>query len=270
MAVASDEKQVIKISVGLIVPNPHQPRKRFDEALLNELAESIKEQGLIEPITVRPLEMEAGTYELVVGERRLRAAKIAGFELIEAIVREDLSAQDAHELALIENLQREDLTPLEEAHSLAELLEQYDGSYAHVAQRVSKSKTHVRLRVALLTLPKAIQDMLEDGRLNIGQVIAITQIEGDIQQLDAAKKAVQLRLSPNQIKGSAQAKKTHSAIGSTITLPRLSASLTQMFDYLESFDYQNLQDENKRTPLERQVTMLRDKLTEVLITQFQG
>ena len=271
MAIASDEEKVAKIDIALIAPNPHQPRRQFDEVKLKELAASITEHGLIQPIVVRLLDDNmAGTYELVAGERRMRAAKLAGFKVIDAIIREHMTAEEARELVLIENLQREDLTPLEEANALAGLLEQYDGSYAHVAERLGKSETHVRLRVALLTLPRAIQDMLEEEQLNIGQAIALTQIEGETQQLEVAKKVVRLRLSPNQIKGSTQSK-AHSAAGNTvITLQNLSTSLTQTFDGLESFDYQNLRDKSKRTTLERQVTMLRDKLIEILMTQFQG
>ena len=269
LASVSDGRQVVNIGVDLIMPNPYQPRKRFNIVQLQELADSIKEDNghLIQPILVRP---NQDRYELVAGERRLRACKLAGFETIEAIVREDLTAEEARELTLIENLQREDLTPIEEAHSLAGLVDQYGGNYTHVASRVGKSEAHVRLRIAFLTLSDDVQEMLEDGRLNLGQASAITEIEGEEKQREVARRTIQLRLTPSQIKGSTQSTKKHSAGGSTTTLSRLNAGMTQMFDDLEGFDYGNLQDQKKRAILGDRLVLLRNKLTEVLMAQFGG
>ncbi|MBI2053297.1 MAG: ParB/RepB/Spo0J family partition protein [Candidatus Sungbacteria bacterium] len=268
MAVSVETGQeVISIPVRLITPNPYQPRRRFDEGKLAELGASIKEHGLLQPVVVRFADKEKTRYELVAGERRLRACKLAELEAISAIVREDLSAEDARELVLIENLQREDLTLIEEARSLAGLVEQYGGSYSQVAERVGKSEAHVRTRTALLALPESIQDLIDNGHLNAAQGAALLEIAEEAEQVRMAKRAVQLRLTANGIRGGTQKKPRGSTAGGgsgAVTLARLQGGLTQTFDALEGYDYPNLRDVPKRMGLKQQLLMLQRKLAEVL------
>lgn len=158
-----------EIPVGDIVPNRHQPRVHFDEESLAELAASIRELGVLQPILVRPV---GRTFELVAGERRWRAAQRAGLTSIPAIVRttEEVAAV---EQALVENLHREDLTPLEEAAAYQQLIEDFQLSHADVAERVGKSRSAVTNTLRLLGLPPAVQHLLADGKLSAGHARAL-------------------------------------------------------------------------------------------------
>ena len=153
------------IPVAEIEPHPNQPRRRFDEAALDELAKSIAQRGVIQPVIVRPL--ANGRYQLVAGERRWRAAQKARLHEIPAIVRE-LGEREVTALALIENLQREDLSPIEEASAYQRLSESEGLSQADLAKLVDKSRSHVANLMRLLVLPGEVRAMLEDGRLSMG------------------------------------------------------------------------------------------------------
>jgi ParB family transcriptional regulator, chromosome partitioning protein len=158
------------LPIGSVVPNPHQPRMHFDEETLTELAASIREIGVLQPILVRPA--EDGTFELIAGERRWRAAMRAGLGVIPAIVRatDDLGSM---ERALVENLHRQDLTPLEEAAAYQQLIEDFQLTHEQVAARVGKSRSAVTNTLRLLSLPPAIQHLLADGRLSAGHARAL-------------------------------------------------------------------------------------------------
>ena len=158
------------IPVAEIEPHPNQPRRRFDEAALDELAKSIAQRGVIQPVIVRPL--AGGRYQLVAGERRWRAAQKARLHEIPAIVRE-LGEREVTALALIENLQREDLNPIEEAAAYQRLSESEGLSQADLAKLVDKSRSHVANLMRLLVLPGEVQAMLEDGRLSMGHARAL-------------------------------------------------------------------------------------------------
>lgn len=158
------------IPVAEIEPHPNQPRRRFDEAALDELAKSIAQRGVIQPVIVRPL--ANGRYQLVAGERRWRAAQKARLHEIPAIVRE-LGEREVTALALIENLQREDLNPIEEASAYQRLSEDEGLSQAELAKLVDKSRSHVANLMRLLVLPGEVQSMLEDGRLSMGHARAL-------------------------------------------------------------------------------------------------
>ena len=159
-----------RLPVGSIVPNPHQPRVHFDEETLAELAASIREIGVLQPVLVRAT--GENTYELIAGERRWRAARRAGLAVIPAIVRvtDDLGSV---EQALVENLHRQDLTPLEEAAAYQQLIEDFSLTHEQVASRVGKSRSSITNTLRLMSLPAAIQALLADGRLSAGHAKAL-------------------------------------------------------------------------------------------------
>lgn len=144
-----------------------QPRDHFDEAKLRELADSIREKGVLQPIMVRPVKDGSGDYEIIAGERRWRAAQLARLHEVPVVVR-DISDAESLELALIENVQRSDLNPLEEARGYARLVDQFSHSQDAIGRLVGKSRSHIANMLRLLSLPMSIQAMLEDGRLTAG------------------------------------------------------------------------------------------------------
>jgi ParB family chromosome partitioning protein len=168
---AGDQPRLEELPIGSIVPNPHQPRVHFDEESLSELAASVREIGVLQPVLVRP-GAEEGTYELVAGERRWRAARRAGLAVIPAIVR-TTDELGSVERALVENLHRQDLTPLEEASAYQQLVEDFSLTHEQVASRVGKSRSAVTNTLRLLSLPPAIQALLADGRLSAGHAKAL-------------------------------------------------------------------------------------------------
>ncbi len=167
---ATDGTRLADLPVGSIVENPNQPRRHFEEESLAELAASIREIGVLQPVLVRPL--EDGTFELVAGERRLRAARRAGLAVIPAVVRatDDLGSV---ERALVENLHRQDLTPLEEAAAYQQLIEDFQLTHDQIASRVGKSRSAVSNTLRLMSLPPAILALLADGRLSAGHARAL-------------------------------------------------------------------------------------------------
>jgi len=169
--VAGDLPRLEDIPVGSIVPNPHQPRVYFDEESLTELAASVREIGVLQPVLVRPAG-ENGNYELIAGERRWRAARRAGLAVIPAIIR-DTDDLGSVERALVENLHRQDLTALEEASAYQQLVEDFSLTHEQVASRVGKSRSAVTNTLRLLSLPAAIQALLADGRLSAGHAKAL-------------------------------------------------------------------------------------------------
>ncbi len=163
------------VPIADITTNPDQPRRRFDPEALNALAESIRRHGLLQPLVVCRAE---GGYQLIAGERRLRAARLAGFETVPVTIRE-ADPPDRLELALIENLQREELTPLEEAEAYRQLIEVYGLTQEEIAQRVGKSRPAVANALRLLALPDSVKAQLEGGELSAGHARAVLSVEGD-------------------------------------------------------------------------------------------
>jgi ParB family chromosome partitioning protein len=160
---------LVDVPVAEIRPNPHQPRVHFDEETLGELAASIAQVGVLQPVLVRPV---ADGFQLIAGERRWRAAQRAGLATVPAVVR-DSDDVSAVEQALVENLHRDDLTPLEEAAAFSQLLEDFDLTHDEVARRVGKSRSAVTNTLRLLGLPPAVQHLLADGRLSAGHARAL-------------------------------------------------------------------------------------------------
>ena len=157
---------VSELAVEAIKANPHQPRRRFDDADIEELAASIREKGVLQPILVRPA-VFAGEFEIVAGERRWRAAMRTGVRTIPALVR-SLSDAEVLEIAIVENVQRVDLSPIEEAESYRALMDRFGRTQADVAQVVGKSRVHVANALRLLQLPEPVKDMVREGRLTAG------------------------------------------------------------------------------------------------------
>ena len=164
---------VFEVKINDVEPNTEQPRKVFDQEKLQALAESIKEHGVVQPVIVK---QEGSRYVIVAGERRWRAAKLAGLKTIPVVVR-DLSSKQAMEIALIENLQREDLNPIEAAEAYRKLIDEYNMTQEEVSLLVGKSRAAIANSVRLLTLAKEIQDMLTDGRLTSGHARTLVAIQ---------------------------------------------------------------------------------------------
>jgi ParB family chromosome partitioning protein len=180
-----------------ITPNPWQPRVHFDEAKIHEMAESIGEHGIIEPLVVRP---HGGGYELIAGERRLRAARLAGLESVPVAVRE-MSDRDVLEVTLIENLQREDLSALEEAAAYVRLMGEFGATQDEVARRVGKSRPAVANTIRLLQLPEAVRDEMRAGRLSAGHARALLALDSAVEQTALARDAIRLGLSVRELEG---------------------------------------------------------------------
>lgn len=174
----------LSVAIDKIRPNPRQPRTEFDEAALNELVGSIKVQGIIQPLLVRPL--DDGDFELVAGERRLRAAERAGLTHVPVFVR-DISDGESLELALVENIQRDDLSPLEEATAYQRLINEFHHTQEEVAARVGKSRPAIANALRLLKLPDTIKRDLSRGRLTAGHARVLLSIDDPDAQLRAAK-----------------------------------------------------------------------------------
>ncbi|HID10207.1 MAG TPA: ParB/RepB/Spo0J family partition protein [Candidatus Latescibacteria bacterium] len=180
--------RVRHIPVADIEPNPFQPRMNLDEAGIEELKRSIQEKGVIQPIVVRKL--EGGRYQIVIGERRWRAVKEAGMETIPAIVREVSSAEEMIELALVENIQREDLNPIDEANAYRVLMEECHLTQEEVAQRVGKDRSTVANLLRLLKLPDEVQERILDGELSMGHARALLALEDPQEQVRLCREII--------------------------------------------------------------------------------
>ncbi|HDC9055612.1 TPA: ParB/RepB/Spo0J family partition protein [Staphylococcus aureus] len=185
------DEQIKQIDISDIKPNPYQPRKTFDENHLNDLADSIKQYGILQPIVLRKT---VQGYYIVVGERRFRASKIAGLKYVSAIIK-DLTDEDMMELAVIENLQREDLNAIEEAESYQRLMTDLKITQQEVAKRLSKSRPYIANMLRLLHLPKKIADMVKDGRLTSAHGLTLLAIKDEQQMLRLAKRVVKEKWS---------------------------------------------------------------------------
>lgn len=186
-----DQKEETKVSIDKINPNPNQPRTHFNETLLNELADSIRENGVLQPLLVRK---KGEGYEIIAGERRYQASKIAGLEELPVIVKE-VDDQKMLELALIENLQRSDLNPIEEAKGYRQLIKASGMTQEALSKAVSKSRSSITNSLRLLDLPEPVQQYLFDGRLTAGHARAILAVPYEEQRIKLADKVVAEGLS---------------------------------------------------------------------------
>jgi len=184
-----------KIKLTLIEPNSSQPRKQFDEESLQELAASIKEYGVLQPLLVKEKD---GHYEIIAGERRWRAAKLAGLTEVPALVRE-YDKQKTMEVALIENIQRTDLNPIEEALAYQKLIQEFDLTQEEIASRVSKNRATITNSMRLLKLDERVQQMLVDGQISSGHARALLGLEDGESQYQASKKIIQENMSVRDV-----------------------------------------------------------------------
>ena len=186
-----EPKTLLYCGIEEIVPNRSQPRKHFDESRLQELAESIKEKGILEPLIVRRIEQG---YELIVGERRWRAAQRAGLKEVPVLVKE-AEGREALELSLIENLQRENLNPVEEAEAFKRLTEEFDVSQGELATRLGKDRTTIANTLRLLKLPLEVRNQLLQNRITSGHARAILSLETKEKQKELCSRIIQKGLS---------------------------------------------------------------------------
>jgi ParB family chromosome partitioning protein len=174
------------LDISQIIPNPTQPRQEFSEQEISELTESIKALGVLSPILVRPY---AGGYQIVAGERRFRASTRAGLSQVPVIIR-DLGERETLEIALVENIQRQSLNPIEEAKGYQRLIEDFSMTVQEVAERVGKDRATVANIARVLKLPPVVQDMLRDGRITLGHAKAILTVKEPVAQIGLANKVI--------------------------------------------------------------------------------
>ena len=191
-----NENSATMLSINEVEPNRNQPRKNFSEKGLEELAKSIEQNGIIQPILVRS--MSDGSYQLIAGERRWRAARMAGLHEVPVTIRE-MTDEEASVFALIENLQREDLNPVEEAEGLKSLIETYGFTQEEAADKVGKSRTAVTNTLRLLKLPSPVLQMLGDGKISAGHARALLGLDEEKEMLRIAEATVAQELSVRQV-----------------------------------------------------------------------
>lgn len=200
-----ESSSTVSLRITEIEPNKEQPRKHFDEAALSELAASVAQHGVLQPLLVRPL--PNGQYQLIAGERRWRAARMAGLQEVPVVIRE-MTEQEAAEVALIENLQREDLNPMEEAQGYRTLMESYGLTQEETAKAVNKSRPAVANALRLLSLPSNIAALVQSGELSAGHARTLLSFETKEQQEQAAKDVVEKGLSVRALEKMAKAAQT--------------------------------------------------------------
>lgn len=190
-----NDKGIIELKITEVEPNENQPRRDFNQEALNSLAESIKEHGVVQPIIVR--KADEG-YQIVAGERRWRAARLAGVKTIPAVIK-DYSDGQILEIALIENIQREDLNPIEEANAYKALMDEHDLSQDDIAKRLGKSRPAIGNSLRLLNLHDEIKDFLVEGKITAGHARALLGIEDNKKQIDMAKRIIEEGLNVRQV-----------------------------------------------------------------------
>lgn len=185
-----------KLPINEIVPNKDQPRKTFDQGALQELADSISQHGVLQPLLVRPL--PEGGYQLVAGERRWRASKMAGLKEVPVVIKE-LSDVETMEIAIIENLQREDLNPIEEAEGLQALIDRCGFTQEDVAVSVGKSRSAIANSLRLLKLPQEVRDMTRNGEITAGHARALLAFDNEAMIYEAAQNIIENNLSVREV-----------------------------------------------------------------------
>lgn len=193
-----DEKNetIIDLKLSELRPNPYQPRKTFDQSALEELSQSIKQTGVFQPIIVRQSDVKG--YEIIAGERRFRASKLAGKETIPAIVRE-FDEEAMMQVAVLENLQREDLSPLEEAEAYDSLMKNLNLTQAEVAERLGKSRPYIANHLRLLYLPEMVKELLQKEELSMGQARTLLALKDRDKIIELAKRVVKEKLTVRQL-----------------------------------------------------------------------
>lgn len=191
---ASNE-EIIEVSLNELRPNPYQPRQIFNEEALKELSDSIKEHGVFQPIIIKK---SIKGYEIIAGERRVRASKLAGLDKIPAIIRDFTDAQ-MMEIALLENLQRENLTAIEEAYAYKSMIEKLSLTQDELAKKVGKSRSHLTNILGLLRLPKDVQQLIAESKLSMGHARALSKLEDEEKIKELANKIVNEKISVRNV-----------------------------------------------------------------------
>ena len=196
-------EEIVELNIEDLRPNPYQPRTVFDENALKELSESIKENGVIEPIIVKK---SIKGYDVIAGERRLKASKLAGKETIPAIIRQ-LSDDKMAEIALLENLQRENLTALEEARAYKSLLEKLNITQEQLAKKVSKSRSHITNMLGLLRLPDPVLNMIQEKKLSMGHARTLSKLKDENEIIKMANDIINEKLTVRKVEEKSSNKK---------------------------------------------------------------
>jgi len=202
----SESNAIVELPLDKIIPNKNQPRNRFNEKSLAELAESIKEVGVIQPIVVRRLDGEE-KYEIVTGERRYRAIKKIGINTISSIVVKDVDDRSSLEMALIENLHRDDLRPMEKAHTFKQLIDEFKITHEQLSKRIGKSRVSITNSLRLLSLPPEVQKLIDEEKISEGHARSILAIEGKEEKVKIANLIVKDGLSVRDVERIASKKR---------------------------------------------------------------
>lgn len=196
-SLTEDNEGLSTLRISEIEPNKNQPRKNFDKEALEQLATSIRENGVLQPLLVRPL--ATGNYQIIAGERRWRASKIAGLSEVPVVIRDDLSEEQVMQIALIENLQRENLNPIEEALGYKELIDNYKMTQDELAKTLGKARSSIANSIGLLSLPKTVKDLLAKGELSVGHCKALKAIKDTALMTEIALRAADGELTVRSI-----------------------------------------------------------------------
>ncbi|MGS0745627.1 ParB/RepB/Spo0J family partition protein [Syntrophomonas erecta subsp. sporosyntropha] len=223
-----DEDKISQLEIELITPRPEQPRITFNQESLEELAQSLREHGMLQPVLVRTTE---DGYELIAGERRWRAAQMAGMESIPAVIR-DIDDREAAEIALIENLQRDDLNAIEEARAYRTIMDNYSYTQETLGVRVGKSRSHIANTLRILNLPDEIITMIEGGEIAAGHARPLLAIKNKQAQIEAAQKIAAGKWSVRQVEASLSGKNKTKPKKTTATK---SVEIEEMEERLEQF-----------------------------------
>lgn len=217
--------EVIEINLSDLRPNPYQPRKVFDENALSELASSIKEHGVFQPIIVKK---SIKGYEIIAGERRVRASKIANLEKIPAIIR-DFSDEQMMEIALLENLQRENLSAIEEAYAYKAMLEKLNLTQEELAKKVGKSRSHLTNILGLLRLPVEVQKMVTLNRISMAHARILSKLENDDEIKELANKVISEKISVHELEEMTNSNK----VEKKVKMPMRATSQSRDYKYVE-------------------------------------
>jgi ParB family chromosome partitioning protein len=229
------KERISRIELEKIVPNKNQPRSRFKDETLDELAESISQFGVLQPIIVRKMADEE-RYEIIAGERRFRATQKIGMDTIPALIVEDVDDTSSLEMALIENIHRDNLSPMEEAYCYKQLIDEFNITHKEMSERIGKSRTAITNTMRLLTLPLEVQKLLDDDLIAEGHARAILGVDGMEEQIKLAKKAAEKGMSVREVENMVEKIKQENGTASrTKTLqfskiPRISEQLAQYLD----------------------------------------
>jgi len=190
------------LRISEVEPNKNQPRKNFDKEAMEQLASSIREHGILQPIIVRSI--SSGNYQIIAGERRWRAAKIAGLSEVPVVIRDDITEEQAMQFALIENLQRENLNPIEEAQGYKELIDKYHMTQDQLSHTIGKARSTIANSLGLLNLPDGVKKLLQERKLSAGHCKALRQIKDDELMTKIAIQAAEGDLSVRQVEAAAR------------------------------------------------------------------